>query len=165
MADQMIAEDASLVEKKNWVPFVCTVCEKTIWVPPSRAKRRKHCSRACSDIALGIRSTGKFGKDSGGFKNGWYIDKKGYRMILVSGPKEIKGGNRYRAESTLKGESILGRLLKKDECVHHVDCDVSNNNNNNLLVCNRGYHSWLHWEMSRRYAQENLGGGSHRRRS
>ena len=163
MGDNMIAEDASLVPRKRWVPFTCNICERTIWIPPSRVKRRKQCCRKCSDIALSKSMTGKFGKDAQYFKNGWHIDKKGYKQILISSPKSVKGNYRYKGEHLLKGESALERHLKKGECVHHIDCDVSNNNNNNLLVCNRGFHSWLHWEMSRRYAQEHLGGGYHRR--
>ena len=164
MADQhLIAEDASRIKRKNWIPFTCPVCNKVVWLPPSRAKRRKHCSRKCTDKVLQERLLGIFGENSLGYKNGGFIDKKGYKQVLVSSPKDVKGGHRYKGEHVLIGERVLGRNLKKTECVHHIDCVSGNNGHDNLLVCDRGYHAWLHWEMSRRYGQEVLGGGSNRR--
>lgn len=52
-------------------------------------------------------------------------------------------------------ERTHGRL-PKEAVVHHINGDPMDNHQGNLLVCTRGYHSQLHFEMSRRYAQEHF---------
>lgn len=41
-------------------------------------------------------------------------------------------------------EERIGRRLRKDECVHHLDFDRSNNHPNNLLVMLKSEHRRLH---------------------
>ena len=64
-------------------------------------------------------------------------------------------------EHRVIAEKVLGRPLRKGEIVHHIDDDGLNNKHSNLLICSRQYHSWLHWEMSHRFAVEHFKGGSH----
>lgn len=71
---------------------------------------------------------------------------RGYMWIRVKVGK-------WRREHCVIAESILGRELKKGECVHHVDRNGLNNANSNLMICTTGYHSWLHNEMKRRGLQ------------
>lgn len=161
MADQHNdTQTTSFSEKRGWVNLKCGVCGISFWVRKSHATKRLNCSRQCQYIATAKRLTGKFGKDASFFRKGWHVDQYGYKQVLVSGPKRVKGGYRYRGEHILKAEKALGRQLKRNECVHHIDCNTSNNDNTNLLVCERGYHSWLHWEMSRKYGQIVLNGGA-----
>lgn len=68
---------------------------------------------------------------------------RGYMWIRVKVGK-------WRREHCVIAESVLGRKLKKGECVHHVDGNGLNNSNSNLMICTTGYHSWLHNEMKRR---------------
>lgn len=45
-------------------------------------------------------------------------------------------------------EKALGRALKGQECIHHVDELHSNNTNTNLVICpNHAYHALLHKRM------------------
>lgn len=39
---------------------------------------------------------------------------------------------------------VLGRTLRKNECVHYVDFNGLNNTFNNLLICTNGFHAYLH---------------------
>lgn len=148
--------EKSFEHKKGRIEKDCPICGRKFWVPKCRIKRT-FCSNKCWYLRHSLNLTGKFGTDAKYFNGGGYVDKSGYRMVLVSSPKKVLGGFRYRSEHVLKVEKILGRRLNRDECVHHIDGDRLNNENSNLLVCNRGYHQWLHWEMSRRYAKEKFG--------
>ena len=48
-------------------------------------------------------------------------------------------------------EKHIGRLLKKGETVHHIDCNKINNNISNLFLCSSQDHTLLHKEL------ENIG--------
>lgn len=61
-------------------------------------------------------------------------------------PKAMKNGNwkGYVYEHILMIEEDLGRSLLKDEEVHHLDLDRSNNCIHNLVVLNKCHHRRLH---------------------
>jgi len=46
-----------------------------------------------------------------------------------------------------KVKTVLGRCLKSNEIVHHVDFNPLNTKNSNLLVCTRAYHMRLHRKL------------------
>lgn len=47
-------------------------------------------------------------------------------------------------------EKVLGRRLKSNEVVHHIDGDGLNNAHTNLLICTKDYHNSLHARMRRK---------------
>lgn len=51
-------------------------------------------------------------------------------------------------------ETVLGRPLKKNEVVHHIDMDKTNNSHDNLIICNKKYHHELHFRMQLAWAME-----------
>lgn len=53
----------------------------------------------------------------------------------------------YVHEHRVVAERAMGRRLKRNEVVHHIDGDKANNRNDNLLICSVKYHSWLHARM------------------
>jgi len=72
------------------------------------------------------------------------LHAKGFR-ITTSGYVELtRGDHKGRLEHVVKMEARLGRRLKDDECVHHIDGDRQNNADNNLALVTRSGHSRLH---------------------
>jgi len=57
-------------------------------------------------------------------------------------------------------EKILGKKLKRNEIVHHINGNTLDNRCANLLVCTKKYHGYLHQELGRRWMKENLGGAN-----
>ena len=57
----------------------------------------------------------------------------------------VRQNNQYQYEHIKIAETVLGERLPKGAQVHHVDCNPSNNNPSNLVICpNQQYHRLLH---------------------
>lgn len=67
------------------------------------------------------------------------------------------GSGTRKDEHIIIAERVLDRPLKKNEVVHHINGNKTDNRNDNLLICTRSYHNWLHGEMCRRYQIEHFG--------
>lgn len=57
--------------------------------------------------------------------------------------KKLYGVHEHRVVA----EKILGRKIKPDEHVHHIDFDKHNNNPSNLAVMNKNDHLKLHSDL------------------
>lgn len=74
-------------------------------------------------------------------------DVNGYRSIyLPDHPRSYKSGNwkGWIYEHVVIAEESIGRYLREDEVVHHLDFNRSNNRSSNLLVLSKSQHSKLH---------------------
>lgn len=58
-----------------------------------------------------------------------------------------KTGEKIVRVHTQIAERVLGRKLKPNEVVHHINMDKRDNRNCNLLICTREYHRSLHVRM------------------
>jgi len=89
----------------------------------------------------------QLGERGAGWKGGLRI-QDGYRRIIIKSGNSLLGTREvYEGEHRLIAEQTLGRLLKRDEVVHHINEDRKDNRNANLLICTRGYHTFLHNRM------------------
>ena len=72
----------------------------------------------------------------------------GYRLILDPDHHRAMNSENWKGyvyEHILVAEQSLGRHIKADEVVHHLDGNRANNRRNNLLVLERSQHAKLHF--------------------
>lgn len=115
-------------------------------------------NRARTGFAPGHFNRGRSRPDMLGnkwaWKRGWYMDH-GYKVIYKPGhPLANKRG--YVREHALIAEKVLGRPLRvfgkndpRNEEVHHVNEDTTDNCHQNMVICTRSYHKMLHHRMRR----------------
>ncbi len=96
----------------------------------------EYCSHECASIAR---------------SKPFYI-ANGYKRVWEAKQSSRNGKLEHRKIV----ERVLGRVLHKDEVVHHINGKKLDNRNCNLLVCDRAFHKWLHQQMSRKYMEEHF---------
>lgn len=124
-------------------PMECPQCGKT-FVPDRRqarsmAKRRQalaFCSAACSHAYLPAKHQGEGNPNWKGGR----VDSRGYKYVRT----KRHPVSPYYAEHRLVAEKTLGRPLRSDEVVHHVNGNQSDNRPENLRVMTRNEHMKLH---------------------
>ena len=131
--------------QKDHSEKTCLGCSKPLIRRPTarikRWNRRRFCNNKC---AFGSLSWTWRGGRHTGISHG----APRVRICIWKGERMV--------EHRIVVEKALGRKLKSNEIVHHINSDSTDNRNTNLLVCDRSYHKWIHGEMSRRYAQEHF---------
>lgn len=86
----------------------------------------------------GIVTGHKHGKDHPNWKGGRVL-KNGYPSIWM--PTHDRANNvGYVKEHMLVMEKKLGRKIRKDEPIHHIDFNRENNNIDNLWLCSQKSH-------------------------
>lgn len=117
--------------------FECPVCGNQVEKIRKDGIKAKACSHSCSRT---------------GQERGAYTEK-----VLISGyyyiynpkhPNSIKRG--YVAEHRLVAEKMIGRYLKENEVVHHINENKLDNRPENLKVMTAWEHMKLHAEIKRR---------------
>lgn len=138
----------------------CLNCRKEFRVFPYEENTAKYCSRSCSSIATknGFQkghpcfNTGRTyfkkghipwaklnpdkmprGKDNGSWKGGKYQKENGRWFIRkLNHPFVSKNG--YVLRSHLVAEKYLGRYLTREEVIHHINNDPSDDRSENLYL-------------------------------
>lgn len=136
---------------------ICDVCGNNQWINYWNAyKKDRHLCRYCNNHEQGIKRRGKcvphnkgniqYPKDLGNF----YINTNGYVEVWIGKHTKPRMAGGYYKEHRLMCEISLGRPLSKEEIVHHVDGDKTNNSIDNLHVCkNDKEHRNIHSRLER----------------
>lgn len=103
----------------------CKYCGKEVIINPKH-KNKTFCDVKCSSA---------FRKDSSNHRR--WIGKNGYVNFWDNDKGIVK-------EHIYIMEQAIGRKLKKNEVVHHIDFNRSNNDISNLQLMTRAEHSALH---------------------
>lgn len=154
---------------------VCEHCGEEFHIPPKEVKKKRgrFCSRTCYFKFRKAKRTIKCDYCRNLFERnnskrrfcGWgcfqialakgrvhaykqWVDKWGYLRVGLPG-----GSKFYHRQVAGKA---LGRELKPHEIVHHINGNKLDNRNKNLLICEKGYHRWLHHGMAKLYMEEHL---------
>ncbi|PRR85991.1 HNH endonuclease signature motif containing protein [Clostridium luticellarii] len=119
---------AKLAQRKRIVKH-CEMCGKSFEV--QRNSKQRFCSVNCVN---------KYKKKSGKYKKNGYWYENGYKVLYVEGNKCIK-------EHIKVMEEHMGRKLKKNEVVHHINGNKSDNRLQNLKLMTREEHSSYHRKL------------------
>lgn len=127
-------------QRRRRVHKVCEFCGKDFWLKPSQAEHNvtgRWCSRACEATARIKRPLDRMhnGKPA-------VLDRQGYvRIFEPEHPRATKSG--WVFEHRFIAETRIGRLLRQDEHVHHVNGQKADNRPENLVVMGHSEHSTL----------------------
>ena len=101
----------------------------------SKLTGKEKCGRAAWNKGKKLPPEKK-GENHSSWKGGSYISYDGYRMVYVPNPREEVKSNweHYRKEHVLVMERYLGRKVRVDEIIHHIDGDKLNNSIDNLDI-------------------------------
>ena len=105
---------------------ICQYCGKEY---QGRTRESKYCSTEC-------QNKGRMGKNHPLYKQGFSMDD-GYRVVLT-------GHGGYVKEHRKVVEEIVGRKLKTDEIIHHINVNRSDNRIENLTILTKSEHSLVH---------------------
>jgi len=120
--------------------------------------------RKCNNQIQGLKRRGKPSTKRGktfknlqreksvNWKGGRYVGTDGYVMVLVkSGSTNRKSGwDNYKKEHVVLIEKQLGRKIRKNECIHHIDGNKQNNNLDNLVVIKSNkHHRQIHFSLQK----------------
>ena len=109
----------------------------------------------CSSTTV-IRALRETGTQARSIGEGISLAHRGNRRLDSGYITVCHDMNVRKKEHVLIAESVLGRPLKKGECVHHINQIKTDNRHDNLLICTIGYHSALHARMRRKQKRSNI---------
>lgn len=126
--------------KKNSLLCKCLECGDSFYRRESHIYKKAFCSNQCYLAYKKVKSPS--GSKATNWKGGT-ITIRGYKYKYAPNhPNATQKG--YVFEHRLVIEKKLGRYLKPEEEVHHINKDRSDNRLNNLELMKRGEHQRMH---------------------
>lgn len=130
----------------------CATCGKEIKVSPSLISTNNFCCNGCRLVWLSKHVTQEINipGHSAGHKAPHLTELNRERNPkLALEPDAVRRGdyNYYEHRKTM--EKVLGRKLKPNEDVHHINGIHSDNRPENLLVLDKSEHLRLHWQLAK----------------
>ncbi len=125
-------------QRANKVPIVCEACGRAMSVSPSKSDRR-FCSKSCEGDGRIVRRLDRQ-------HNGRSARVNCYGYVMVWEPDHPTLSESYAGwmlEHRLVAERELGRSLKPDEEVHHINRDKTDNRPENLAVLSGPDHGYI----------------------
>ena len=125
---------------RNRVSCVCAICTQPFEVQANQAKHGegKYCSVPCANEGLRrvlVKPLDQRPK---------YINKQGYIMVPIAARRRGPSGGDYRAEHRMIMEAHIGRHLSRNEHVHHINENKSDNRLENLELLTNSEHQKRH---------------------
>jgi len=137
------------MRKQNKVTRICKICRTEFKAWPSSTT--KHCSIKCRNKSLIGHPVSQITKDKIHFaqlgeknhnwKGGRILHKTGYYLIRQTAHPSRRKCD-YVLEHRLVMESMIGRYLRPEEVVHHLNGIKTDNRPENLVVMPKGKHHW-----------------------
>ena len=128
----------------------CYACGKEIKIPPSDTSKKHFCSQECrlSWLSRRVREEVNVTGHSKGHKAPHLSELNRKRNpLLALEPDAANRGSYKGKEHRRTMERILGRKLKPNEDVHHINGIHDDNRPENLMVMSHSEHLKLHWRL------------------
>ena len=170
---QYCSRKCSLEVRKNRVMLTCAYCGKKFEVRKGDLINKGYKRRCCS-----IECSARWRSENFSGENNWFYGTKQTLEHIQKRADALKGEKHYNWKGGRKKQAgyifiklpngkyiqehrqiagkTLGRKLKRNESVHHINGNTTDNKNENLLICTQSYHAWLHRTMATLYQQEHF---------
>lgn len=139
---QLFQKRVCLIEK------TCLQCGvKKLFYPSHATTRKKYCSKKCYSYSkkgkpMKCERYIAYKDKHHNWNNGIYNNHAGYRMLST---KDHPSKQKYVMEHRLVMEKHLGRYLKPNEVIHHINEIKTDNRIENLKLCSsQAEHRRLH---------------------
>ena len=121
----------------------CEKCGKLVTRCPSQFMEHVFCSRTCSREYLSTKMT-KMNEVLNPERMNFSTRIKLRNAHLNTGEGKTYTKTFSRHTHRVVAEAMLGRKLRSDEVVHHIDGNKRNNDPSNLQVMTRSEHARMH---------------------
>lgn len=130
----------------------CAHCGKPVKISPCLIRERNFCSNACRLEWLSVHVTKNVNVPghSTGHKAPHLTELNRERNPkLALEPDAVRRGSYRAKEHRKRMEAIIGRKLRPDEDVHHINGIHDDNRPENLQVLKHSEHMRLHWRIAK----------------